>query len=416
VIVEYAVIDVETTGIYPGGHDRIVEVAIVRIDRDFEVIDEYSSLLNPGRDLGPTWLHGISAGDVLDAPSFGDVAGDIVERLQGAVVVGHNVPFDLRFIEAEFRRLGHEIQRPPYIDTLPVVHSMEVPSRRLSAACEFLSIELGDTHSALGDARATAALFERCCEHLGASHVLAPTTAQREPESVGWPSLRSRRAAYPRACARAAKAQRGGYLAALVRDLPTSSCDPPDWQPYLAVLDRALEDRRITEEEIMALQEVAQDCEMSREHLRAANLSYLKSLVALARQDGFVSETERRDIEEVAQLLDLGAEVPRLLDQPYDADTQPPASTGIELRGRTICFTGALAGIVNGERATREFASAVAREHGMEVMRGVTKGLDYLVVADPDSMSSKATKARRFGTRILAEAVFWNLTGVDTGG
>jgi len=414
--VEYAVIDVETTGIYPGGQDRVVEVAVVRIDRDFTVTDEYSSLLNPGRDMGPTWLHGITAGDVLDAPSFKDVAGDLIERLKDTIVVGHNVSFDLRFIEAEFRRLGHEIRRPSYIDTLLILGEMGVESRKLSAACEFLSIEFADTHSALGDARATAALFARCCEHLGSPRVLERTTKLGTTGSGMWPNFRSTREAYPRAQARAARAGRAGSLAALVRDLPTSSSDPPDWQPYLAVLDRALEDRRITAEEITALEEVARDCEMSREHLRAANLSYLKALVALARQDGFVSQTERRDIAEVALLLGLDAEVAGLLEHPDEAETDLPISMNVELSGRSVCFTGALAGIVNGERTTREFAASVARDHGMEVVKGVTKGLDYLVIADPDSMSAKATKARKYGTRILAEAVFWNLTGVDTGG
>jgi DNA polymerase-3 subunit epsilon len=46
----------------------------------------------------------------------------------------------------------------------------------------------------------------------------------------------------------------------------------------------------------------------------------------------------------------------------------------------------------------------------------VTKKLDYLVMADPDSLSGKAKKARSYGTRILAESVFWNLMGVNTDG
>ncbi len=67
----YAVVDVETTGLYPGGHDRVVELAIVRVTPELTILDEYASLLNPGRDIGPSWLHGIETRDVLySAPDF----------------------------------------------------------------------------------------------------------------------------------------------------------------------------------------------------------------------------------------------------------------------------------------------------------------------------------------------------------
>ena len=63
---EYVVVDVETTGCYPGGHDRIVETGMVGLDPEGSVVDEYETLINPSRDRGPTWLHGIEARDVLD--------------------------------------------------------------------------------------------------------------------------------------------------------------------------------------------------------------------------------------------------------------------------------------------------------------------------------------------------------------
>ena len=65
---EYAVIDVETTGLYHGGHDRIVEVAILRLAPDGSVVDQFETLLNPERDMGPTWLHGIETRDVDRPP------------------------------------------------------------------------------------------------------------------------------------------------------------------------------------------------------------------------------------------------------------------------------------------------------------------------------------------------------------
>src|SRR5690606_6198929 len=70
---ELVAIDVETTGLFPGGHDRVVELAIVRFTIDGEVLDEYETVLNPSRDLGPQRIHGLTMAELVHAPSFEDV-------------------------------------------------------------------------------------------------------------------------------------------------------------------------------------------------------------------------------------------------------------------------------------------------------------------------------------------------------
>lgn len=87
---EFAVVDVETTGLFPERHDRIIEIAIVRVDSRGETIDEYVTLVNPLRDIGPTHIHGITARDVCNAPDFSEIGGDVMHRLAGSVFVGHN--------------------------------------------------------------------------------------------------------------------------------------------------------------------------------------------------------------------------------------------------------------------------------------------------------------------------------------
>jgi len=77
-----------------------------------------------------------------------------------------------------------------------------------------------------------------------------------------------------------------------------------------------------------------------------------------------------------------------------------------------VCFTGSLAGRLRGAPITRAQAEQLATAAGLVVAPRVTKGLDLLVVADPDSLSSKARMARQYGTRIMAEAVFWQAIGV----
>ena len=101
--VDFAVIDFETTGLSPHRHDRVIEVAIVRLVAGGRLSEEYESLVNPGRDLGPTQIHRISAKDILDVPTFEEIIGDILGRLANAVVVAHNIQFDKAFLIAECR-------------------------------------------------------------------------------------------------------------------------------------------------------------------------------------------------------------------------------------------------------------------------------------------------------------------------
>ena len=98
----FAVGDLETTDIYPGGRDRVIEIAVVRTSPRFEIEDEWTTLVNPRRDIGRTDIHGIGAGDVAHAPLREEIAGDVGMRLRDAVVVGPHLRFDLGFLASEF--------------------------------------------------------------------------------------------------------------------------------------------------------------------------------------------------------------------------------------------------------------------------------------------------------------------------
>ena len=65
----FSVLDTETTGLFPGGHDRIAEIAIVRMNRDGEVLDRWETLVNPQRDLGKQSLHVVGIVDTLSTPN-----------------------------------------------------------------------------------------------------------------------------------------------------------------------------------------------------------------------------------------------------------------------------------------------------------------------------------------------------------
>jgi len=210
--------------------------------------------------------------------------------------------------------------------------------------------------------------------------------------------------------------ERATYLARLVDRLDTTGVPSAEVAAYLDMLDRALEDRRITEAETNALVATAREWGLSRGQVTNAHQHYLRALVAAAWADGQISPAERRDLEGVCTLLGMEATVlASLLAAPPPATRQAASGeqrmAGSRLAGQTVCFTGALSGRLGGEPITRAQAEQLAAAAGLVVAPRVTKALDLLVVADPDSLSSKARKAREYGTRIMAEAVFWQAIG-----
>lgn len=186
----YAVIDLETTGLDPLRH-RIVEVAVLRQRADGTVEDEWSTLINPGRDPGAsTRIHGLTAADLVDAPSFAQVAGEIATRISDAVVVGHNVTFDAAFLTGEFARLGAPPDDLLTLCTLVLARRFgaETNSFRLADCAEAEGIALEAAHTALSDARTAASLLARYLRRAKDAGLrgLDELDATGNPPAPGW--------------------------------------------------------------------------------------------------------------------------------------------------------------------------------------------------------------------------------------
>ena len=112
-----AVIDVETTGL--SAADEVVELAIILLDGDGHEIDAWESLFRPTVPLTPgaARVNGLSDTQLVRAPRFGDLAGDIAERLDGACLVAHNAAFDLRMLSSAFAGTGSRLDAPLVVDT-----------------------------------------------------------------------------------------------------------------------------------------------------------------------------------------------------------------------------------------------------------------------------------------------------------
>jgi DNA polymerase-3 subunit epsilon len=102
----FAIVDTETTGT-SAQHGQIIEIGILRVERG-QVVRTYQTLVQPARPLPPviTSITGIRDKDLIHAPTFDEVALEIREMLDGAIVVAHNARFDYSFIKNEFKRLG----------------------------------------------------------------------------------------------------------------------------------------------------------------------------------------------------------------------------------------------------------------------------------------------------------------------
>lgn len=159
----FAIVDIETCGAkfaYQKG--RIIDICILVHD-GISVVDKFSTLINPECHIGSfyTNLSGISNDMVKDAPTFHQVAKDILHFTEGKIFVAHNSAFDYNFIKDEFSSLGFNFKR----ETLCTVRLSRklMPGKKsysLGNLCESLGITIFDRHRAEGDAVATAKLLD----------------------------------------------------------------------------------------------------------------------------------------------------------------------------------------------------------------------------------------------------------------
>ncbi|WP_409332303.1 exonuclease domain-containing protein [Trujillonella humicola] len=428
-----AVIDVETTGLSPRT-DRVVEIGVVLLDERGEVEAEFETLVNPGRDVGPTRLHGIRAGDVVEAPAFSDVAPYLRSLLTGRTVVAHNALFDLRFLAREFARAGLPAELPPTLCTMRLAPLFFGPgTRSLQALCGFVDIPLNHGHAALHDARATAELMlhmlssqlgEGSLAGAGIRVQFAADGSYQGFEALAhsWPQLVEAARVMaaepcapcrtlPRDAATAAVRQRDGYLAGLVAALPALDDAPPSIAPYLTVLDQVLEDRLVSVPEADQLMSLATELGCGRDHVLTAHRLYLEALATAAYADGVVTDDERADLDRVAVLLGMTEKDVDLALTAVRSGAQvsvPRREAAALLPGTKIVFTGAMS-------RGRDELERAARDAGLVPMASVSKQTGVLVCADPHSQSGKATKARALGVRVVSEAVFWDaLSGART--
>jgi DNA polymerase III subunit epsilon len=401
----FAVVDVETTGLFPA-RDRVVELAVVHLDPDARVTGEFSTLIDPRRDVGPTHIHGIKAADVSGAPTFAEAAPTILGLLAGRVLVAHNARFDAMFLDAELGRSGMRLSAVPVMCTMQLAgHYLGgLPARTLPACCQAAGVTLSEHHSALHDARAAAGLlrcYRGCHREIPPSWREAMLAAARAPGSAA----QAAGGFHPvtRASQQERRSRQRGPLADLADRLPAGTGGDRD--AYLAVLDAILEDRIITAGEAAELIQLASRLGMSQDAARQAHRDYLGHVGAAAWRDGTVTDSEHADLLEVARLLGVSATETEAILQGAAARREhilPREPSRLLQAGDRVVFTGDM-------DSSRTEIEALATAAGLRVTSSVSRKTALVVAADPYSQSGKAGTARSLGVRMVTEHVFLDL-------
>jgi DNA polymerase-3 subunit epsilon len=400
----YAVVDTETTGLNPGLRHRIAEVAVVHVDADGRLEREWSTLINPQRDLGPQRVHGIRAAEVRRAPTFHQVAGQLADLLEGRMIVAHNLPFDLGFLNYEFGRVGVDVPLSVELGLCTMrlaPHYLHDAGRSLRDCCLAAGVPQHGQHDALSDARAAAGLLR---VFLSATSEVPPWESIRARAcECQWPDLpilavepMTRSATYR---------PDEHFLSRLVGRLPRVP-DPPQSDDYLAVLDRALIDRHISASEADELTVTARDLGLDRAAVVTLHRDYLAALAIAALADGVVTDDERHDLATVACLLGLSADDADTALEATPTSTEPSSAS---FAGRFGLQPGDLVVLTGQMTEPREVWENRAFLAGLNVGANVTKKTRLLVAADPDSLSGKARKARDYGIPVVTEDAFANL-------
>ena len=188
--VTFVVLDVETTGGSPAT-SSLTEVAAARY-RGGEMLGTFQTLVKPDERIPPfiTALTGISDAMVTDAPTIGAMLPTFLEFVGGAVIVGHNVRFDLSFLNHALVSTGRDRLQNATVDTLALARRLirdMVPNCKLGTLAAVLNLSHQPSHRALTDVLATGDLLHALLERAGSFGILGLEELLDLPRLVGHP-------------------------------------------------------------------------------------------------------------------------------------------------------------------------------------------------------------------------------------
>jgi DNA polymerase-3 subunit epsilon len=174
-------LDLETTGM-SAAQERITEIGLVEV-ADGECVGRWSQLVNPQRSIPPfiEALTGITDEMVEHAPTFGQLAPGLFQRLEGKVLIAHNARFDCGFLKSEFERTGM-VYHPRVLCTVKLSRKLFPEHRRhnLDSLIERHGLKCSARHRALGDAEVLWQFLQKVQAEVDAERMQAALRAQLE--------------------------------------------------------------------------------------------------------------------------------------------------------------------------------------------------------------------------------------------
>jgi DNA polymerase III epsilon subunit-like protein len=295
----FAVVHVATTGFAPATGDRIVEIAIARVDTRGVIHDEFATLVDPGRDVGPVFVHGISTSEVRGAPSFADIAGEILDLMDGAVVVMHDGAFVERFLAAEFARAGVQLPLTPALCSAWLARrTLRTPDHTLRTLARHAGRTTLDTTVALGAVRTIAALLpQMLAVHGRPLHHLCGLRPMPELDGDIAPKTRPVEV----------RESTDGWMASLLarRRLPAAPAGEIDAQRYLDTVTEALADGRLLGGEAQTLIRLGASAGLGAPQVEAMHGRLVEHLRAAALVDAILTTGQIRQLRTAASALGL---------------------------------------------------------------------------------------------------------------
>lgn len=290
-----AILDFETTGTRPG-RDRVIEVSVLRVEPDGSSSLLIDTLIDPGRPVSATEIHGITDDDVKGAPRFSEIAGELLNAMAGCALAAYNVYFDLRFLEDELERMGVYIKAPHFC--LMYMRPMLGLGKRctLQDACRDFGITPSSAHATAADVNASAALLAvyrkamvdrrvRTFGELGKLH------SYKFVESFTNPALR--------------KGMIDVSKAPVFKSRSTSSPDPRQSarREYWEVLKTTLADLKISEDELTYAIHKREALELEPGELRMLHARAFANVIMQFIEDRELDDSESRKLRRLNDCL-----------------------------------------------------------------------------------------------------------------
>jgi DNA polymerase-3 subunit epsilon len=299
-----SIVDIETTGLYPGG-DRVVELAVVRIEPNEAPRLVLDTLVNPKRRVAATEIHGITDADVADAPPFEEIAGNVATALAGSVFASYNVYFDAKFLQEELSRVGMN-HFPPHLCLMYLRPMLGLGKKcSLGDACRAHGIIQTVSHKASADALMGTSLWRHYADTFTSRRVdtfgdLAKLKEYKFVRSFSEDPLPATAAAGLRTASRLKP--RSGVTDAVQRKVAASTETTPTME-YWDALKAALADLTLTTEEVEYLIAKQRTLRIPDEQIRWLHGCAFAGLLTESCKDRGITSNEVASLSRISAAL-----------------------------------------------------------------------------------------------------------------